>query len=95
MAECKTSVEIIGIVACNTAACAPGNNPICRIELTVEDDCFVVVGHGEKMTDEFARLQKGQKIRVIGCLAPHRWKTPGNITHSTIHIKADSAEVLS
>ncbi len=94
MADCKTSVEAVGIVAKSVGAQTPGQEYVSRMDLLVGDDTFVVVGHGEAMTDKFALLQQHQTVRVKGTLVSHRWTTPGKIQHTTIQIKADTLEVL-
>ena len=94
MVDCKASAEIIGCVVNSVAACAPGNNPVSRMEVAVDGDRFIVVGRGEAVTDQFARLQPEQMVKIIGKLVPHRWKTRGNVQHTTVHVSVDTLEVL-
>lgn len=95
MADCKASAEIIGRVVNSVAACAPGNNPVCRMEVAVADGRFIVVGRGEDITGQFARLQAEQMVKIVGRLVPHRWKSRGGVEHTTVHVAVDVLEVLS
>lgn len=94
MADCKTSVGIVGRVISSGKAVPPDHNPIARMEVNVGDDCFVVVGRGEDMANQFAALQSGQYVKINGVLVSHKWKV-GKNKLSTIHVLAETLEIVS
>lgn len=95
MAEYGTSASIVGTVAKPSYPFPVGIDPISRIEIAVGKDNFVVVGHGEAMAGKFSELRLGQSVKITGSLISHRWKTPGNIEHTAVHVKAETLEILS